>query len=511
MSKTLEHCLSALSRAQAHIEKYPSKAEDAGTKKQTIQHLMQRVLNTMYCHREVSDTQVALALLNGLGAEATSDSFSYYGAAYMNNFIDGELTQNCGPMECNNVQMVEDVESTEEEQDAGEVDPLEDLMNSITNFGGAVPSLTTKELGPAPFYRTLQPIDGELKSQSVPVHYQMHWRYRGEGLAMMTPAEYYATTRVVPLPRNMESLSGNEDNCNSEDFCGLDCESEGGLLEASGQNTKCGRVSNKRFRFAKEHPLYRTHCQCLRSKQVTLIHNGFAPEHPGPKPECPETNVEVYEQHYRVWKLKADAFAKYYLCTFRPMEEVYSGDHKISNPQEFTWEALCSWVEAMEGSSRLVDRLRVRAMFNHIYGFRSKSKHSEVLNAYRMRKRTVWSEEQKVENREVYSGFRTYRQDLRESNEEDFGGSTCHVFRTQDVTEMSQEVHYCSEQMKSLNHIFKKLDAKASSAATSGDYEPAKHAVLDSSSPEAMGKNSNALRSAKPKKADEDDKQNMAR
>ena len=134
----LEHCLSALSRAQAHIEKYPSKADDAGTKRQIIQHLMQRVLNTMYCHREVSDTQVALALLNGLGAEATSDSFSYYGAAYMNNFIDGELTQNCRPMECNNVQMVEDVESTEEEQDAGEVDLLEDLMNSITNFGGGL-------------------------------------------------------------------------------------------------------------------------------------------------------------------------------------------------------------------------------------------------------------------------------------------------------------------------------------------------------------------------------------
>ena len=103
--------------------------------------------------------------------------------------------------------------------------------------------MTTKELGPAPFYRTLQLIDGEPKSQSVPGHYQRHWRYRGEGLAMMTPAEYYATTRVVPLPRDIESLIGNKDNCNSEDFCGLDCASEGGQPEASGQNTKWGRVS----------------------------------------------------------------------------------------------------------------------------------------------------------------------------------------------------------------------------------------------------------------------------
>ena len=91
---SLEHCLSALCRAQAHIEKFPSKAEDSGTKKRTIQHLMERVLNTLFCHRELSDTQVALALLNGLGAEATSDSFGYYGAGYMANFIDAELCHN---------------------------------------------------------------------------------------------------------------------------------------------------------------------------------------------------------------------------------------------------------------------------------------------------------------------------------------------------------------------------------------------------------------------------------
>ena len=333
----LEHCLSALSRAQAHIEKYPSKAEDAGTKKRTIQHLMQRVLNTMYCHREVSDTQVALALLNGLGAEATSDSFSYYGAGYMNNFVDAELKANCEVKDCNDVPLVDDVECADEDQDAGDVDLVDSMVECPTDCWGSIRTSKTTELGPAPFYRTMQLIDGELKAQSVPVHYPVHWRYRGEGLAMMTPAEYYATTKVVPLPKNKECLStADQDDYDNEDLFDIDCSIECGEEEQSGENSTGSRLPNKRFRFAKEHPLYHTHCQCLRSKQVTLIHNGFTPKYPGPKPERPETNGEAYERHYRVWKRKADAFAKYYLCTFRPLEGVYSGDQKISHPEDFT-------------------------------------------------------------------------------------------------------------------------------------------------------------------------------
>ena len=87
----LEHCLTALSHAQAHVQKKPSKADDTGTAKRTVQHMFTRVLNTLYCHREISDAQVALALLSRLGTEATSETFHYYGAGYMRNFIAKEL------------------------------------------------------------------------------------------------------------------------------------------------------------------------------------------------------------------------------------------------------------------------------------------------------------------------------------------------------------------------------------------------------------------------------------
>ncbi len=181
---------------------------------------------------------------------------------------------------------------------------------------------------------------------------------------------------------------------------------------------------------------------------------------------------------------------------------MYSGEHKICNPDDFTWEALCSWIEAMEHSPRLVDRLRVMAMFNHIYGFRSKSQHQKVLNAYRMRKRTLWSEEQKAENKEMYSGFQTYRQDMEEADADgdgEFGGSSCHVFRTQDVTEVYKEVRYCSEQTKTLNSVFHKVGEGGTHSTTRADYPPVMHDVIGSCSVIGLKQASNALRSARPK------------
>jgi hypothetical protein len=210
--------------------------------------------------------------------------------------------------------------------------------------------------------------------------------------------------------------------------------------------------------------------------------------------------VEDYQRHLKVWQKKADTFAKYYLCNFRPLENVYSGEHNVCNPDDFTWDALCTWVQSMESSPRLVDRLRVAAMFNHIYGFRSKSEHSNVLNAYRMRERTMWSDEQKAENKEIYSGFKTYRQDMKETDEagDDMGGSTCHVFRTQDVTEVYKELRYCSEQMQTINFVFQNIGEGGSS-----EYTQAEHSVIALGSATDVTNRSNALRHARPKKASE--------
>ena len=82
----LDACLVALEMAQQHVEKFPSIATDSGTAKRYVQHMFTKVLNDLSRSIEVSDTQVALSLLN-MGSEVTSDSYKYFGADYCVNYF----------------------------------------------------------------------------------------------------------------------------------------------------------------------------------------------------------------------------------------------------------------------------------------------------------------------------------------------------------------------------------------------------------------------------------------
>ena len=66
-----------LLEAQEYARKYPSRAEDSGTQKRFVQHIITRVLNKMNSLMEVSDTQAAAALL-GMDSGVCSDIFSAY-------------------------------------------------------------------------------------------------------------------------------------------------------------------------------------------------------------------------------------------------------------------------------------------------------------------------------------------------------------------------------------------------------------------------------------------------
>ena len=458
----------------------------------------------MYCHRELSDTQVALALLNGLGDEATSDSFGYYGAGYMNNFIDAELHKHASEM-APEAEMETDM-TNDTDNDSMSIESVGEFMDSPSDNWIGPPNPKNADLGPAPFFQRPK-MDGlEQKMESIPVHYQVHWRYRGAELSMMTPAEYYALVQVEPLKKY--NADDPPENCHEKeqvvlDNSALDTDS---VEEETKPSTGAGRKPNKTFRFDSHHPLYHSHCQKLRSKHKTLIFNGKPPKHPGPIMKTPEIKCEDFHHHKKRWQEKADAYAKYYLCSFRPMEHIYSGEHNIDDPNLFTWEALCSWVEAMEQSPRLIDRLRVAAMFNHMYGFRSKSDHQEVLKMYRMRKRTMWSQKEKEENREVYSGLQTPRQDLVKSSldefDDDWDGCSSHVFRTQDVRDVLKELQYGSSQKAALDFVFKPLLANAErgtkESGSPSDFPPVDHTILGVSDKDDIKETWRALKNAKP-------------
>ena len=468
----LEHCLTALSRAQAHVDKHKSTASDAGTSKRTVQYMLTRVLNSMYCHRELSDTQVALALLNRLGSEACSDTFRYYGAGYFTNFVNREL-------------QLPKAAQTHGTNERGNDDSNGNHLHMPVDDPDAIPIPRTAELGPAPFYK--KPIyqsktgdievnnddvesdsesnNGDLSDQDydsdsseesndatiektkyeyVPVHYQTHYRHCGPELSIMTPNEYFSLVDIRPLPK---SYKGE----NELPVC--EYQSTGGNGKPK---LKAGRKLSRVFRFAPEHPLYTSHYQYLRSKQPTLIYNGYAPPFPGSPPQKPENNVTEWEKHYKVWKKKADVFAKYYLCSFRPLKNAMR-DGFVSDPTDFNWEALVKFVQDYENSPYLVHKLRLDAMFNHMYGFRSKYKHQKTVNAFRMRNRIVWTDAQLAENKELFAGFKSSRRLAMDEDGFDcseYDGVNFHIFQPHEVRKLKNELRYCIYQDQALQTAF---------------------------------------------------------
>ena len=113
----------------------------------------------------------------------------------MNNFIHAELEQNCGS---NNSTSELEKATREESEDSGDESDC-NLEEPPSDQLGSFPTLKTAVLGPAQFMR--RPKEGGQKGETeyVPVHYQMHWRYRGEDLSQLTPAEYYGIISVEQI------------------------------------------------------------------------------------------------------------------------------------------------------------------------------------------------------------------------------------------------------------------------------------------------------------------------
>ena len=360
----LGNCLSALSNAQQHIKLYPSQASDAGTTKRTVQHLFTRVLNTLYSHAEVSDTQVALQLL-GQSTQLTSEEFTYYGADYSFNMVQHEL-------------------------ELSESD--ETLFGNEESTKNIAKNRCKNSFGPAKFYPVPQAKDDDDDDHdhdnddndntetsqllvNVPVQFPIHYRLRGKGLANMSRYEYYALVQIKPKSENS--------------------------VEEANNKSKPGRKPSKRFLFDEKHPLFYSHDQVLRSKQAILIINGHSPKKPGKPPARPESNEHTtllqFERELDQWKKLADKFAMYFLVSFRPEKNIYGSENFLTEKLMYDWQTFSMWINALEKSDLLIDRLRLGICTNHIQGLSTNSKHRTIMSTYRNRNRTLWSNEEKEE------------------------------------------------------------------------------------------------------------------
>lgn len=89
----LKRCLPLFLYAKRHVNKHQSSAEDAETPQRQVTFFLQRIINSISGSVEVSDTQMALALL-GMSPTQCSTTFSWVcpmsGVRYLESCCDNE-------------------------------------------------------------------------------------------------------------------------------------------------------------------------------------------------------------------------------------------------------------------------------------------------------------------------------------------------------------------------------------------------------------------------------------
>ena len=155
-------------------------------------------------------------------------------------------------------------------------------------------------------------------------------------------------------------------------------------------NTKshCPEVTN--FRDAQKfpmHPEFEGANDChhyMRLKQCTPLLTGKTPVHPGLKP-----SLSADPKKLQAWKRKADAYAKHYLVLFRP-ETVQD------NSFGYSWEDLEAFVKDLQDDTSFISKSRLMIMENHMRGLKVSKVCETMMKNHRSEARHMWTKEEKL-------------------------------------------------------------------------------------------------------------------
>lgn len=384
----LGESLPILQKALDHLRRFPSTydSKDKGTMKRTVKHLLTRVLNRMHLSMEISDWQIAAALLE-LPSVFSTEQYQYYNPSSLRAFAlrkeledeDGgffqrlyEAGQERGLRSGDNWawtneqsrrqfvgEQQHEVESNVDEvpgQQEGE-DTHDDRMSTVNEIGPSrvANELIGVDLGYIKKVKLNKDGPPENPERDVLVPDCMFYCYRGLALESVSYYEYtacfqFTNTKPDPSKENPANMHQQRQFCLHDDC-----------------------------------PFVFDGFHVIRSKQRTPLALGRVPSHPGPQPE----NVQERDGSpcFKTWKEKADAFAAYYLTTFRPF--------RIDDGQGYLWDDLVSWVEGNSEAASVIPTFRNMILNTHVLGIDSSDTTRKLTSEYRNRSRDLWSEEKR--------------------------------------------------------------------------------------------------------------------
>jgi len=417
----LEESLSILEHALNHIHRFKSKARDKGTIQRTVKHLLTRVLNQMHLHMEISDWQVAGALLD-LPSMFMSDLFSYGNPLAMASLhtqmeMDEDRADAFHRL-CNEIAEIRERTARQEQGDAtrtNNVDPQNHLTpgnlqgfdpnptNSgmdTNNQGIPVPSLVTDPV-PVPVVGPINAggaapamVPGDMgdfivddagsgvPAQGDPVPNETR-PYQQDAVAQdfgyiiklkLGPTEA-RKIELIPATSTFYFRGKALQEMNYYEY--LACVDFINQPPSPKRDNPLNFKAQTQF---KTHPSFMGYFDSyhvVRRKQHTPLLTGKIPPHPGDAPPL-EAAASLRDQ----WTKKADAFARYYLTLFRP--------ESMDDSLLYTWEALCDWIQVLQDDNSVISTFRLMMMRQHIRGTKSLPVQKKMAREYRGRARKLW-------------------------------------------------------------------------------------------------------------------------
>jgi len=472
-------------KAHEHALNFPSVADDSGTSKRHVQHVLTRVINKMNSLIEVSDTQIACSLL-GMSAGLCSDEFVPCDIKAYLDFVIAELqrVQHTRPededseSDADLEDMKEDYDEEdilqndllrmEEEDDAGleddqqgdlcdtedetsdvqlDSDPMEcdsdkddDMMDTEDNDHDVDDeedddnndedfSHFNSSVGQGRIYEMN---DGK----KMPVSYAALYRYRGEELKNCSRYTYSACVNVVDIESNI---------------------------------SPSGRKKSKAFPFGAGLGIEKNYQQVLRLKQKIPKLTRSPPPPPQIKPQPPdldesdvryEGQYKTYKSDLAAWRKKADRFARFYLTLFRPETELYEKGQ--INTYKYDYEAWEEFYNQLCWSRHEIDELRLNRIDRVMNSWRVDKTRREMLADFRGRARTIWSDEQKEANKAFFGGSRQARYD---DDEMDYISSVAHDLSSQQSTNAKKQLGHS----RAIMNTFKDLTETSEDSTGRGE------------------------------------------
>ena len=373
----LAESLPILENALQHIQAYHSTAVDSGTMPRTIKHLLTRVLNRMHLQHELSDWQVAAALLE-LPSTLMSDRFVYgnpLALAGLRTQLELETNRRAAfnrmcdavaqgrqrataTFHWNSRAAQEEWAGSDlDEAPAGNVDAL--AAEAADRPPPYDPASVTQDLGyikPFDIAIASGPQDASNPTRRILLPTTAQYYFRGPELERLTYEEFLAIVEfknAKPSPKRDDPV-----------------------------NWKTQRQFRSNPRFVGYDSCY----YVLRSKQCTPLFLGRTPGHPGTRPplENPPVGQASAAAQAR-WEEAANAYARYYLNIYKPMHA-----YEARAPH-CTMEELESWVAELQQAPSLVSQFRCIMIRQHVTGLRTSTACQDMLRQYRQRARHLWN------------------------------------------------------------------------------------------------------------------------